>query len=248
MHSLKLEGMATGIVVSCSATHATPAAFIAHKESRAFTRAIAADYLGSGLDCYIGGGEEYFRRRPDKKPLIDSLVSMGYVINRNANFKNLPMDGSAPFYAFTAFEEPGTATKGRNYLPKAAGLACEYLKNRSDQGFFLMVEGSQIDWALHANDSRWLRDEMADWEQTVRTVLEFAAQDGETLVILTGDHECAGMSLNGTGKSRYFEPRFASRVHSAALVPVLAYGPGAKAFTGLYDNTDLYFKMREAVD
>jgi alkaline phosphatase len=247
MHQLGVDSLATGIVVTCSATHATPAAFIAHQEIRAFSEAIAMEYLDSPLDCYIGGGEYYFNNRPDKKPLEDSLLQEGYVIRRNSNLNKLPMDGSAPFMVFTAPREPAPALKGRDYLPKATSVACEYLRNRSDKGFFLMVEGSQIDWALHANDPNWLRTEMLDFERAVRAALEFAAADGNTLVLVTGDHECGGLSLEYGGRSAEFTPSFAERLHTAAMVPVLAYGPQDTLFTGIYDNTELYYKMMQAL-
>jgi alkaline phosphatase len=241
-------GYATGMVVTCSAPHATPAAFIAHREMRAQTDEIALDYLKTSLDCFIGGGEQYFDERSDKINLVDSLRYKGYVIRRGLSFNKLPLDGSAPFMLFTDHREPGTASGGRDYLPDATRLACNYLKKRSDKGFFLMVEGSQIDWACHANDRNWLKAEMNDFDDTVRRALEFAAQDGSTLVVVTGDHECGGFALNKTDGKNDFKGTFVVRMHTAALVPVYAYGPQAHLFSGIYDNTDIYYKMRAALN
>lgn len=86
------------------------------------------------------------------------------------------------------------ALAGRKYLPEATRLSSDYLSKRSTNGFLLMVEGSQIDWALHANDPKWLRAEMLYFEQAVKEALAFADQNGETLVIVTGDHECGGLA------------------------------------------------------
>lgn len=241
-------GWATGMVVTCSAPHATPACFIAHREMRAFTEEIALDYLKTPLDCFIGGGEHYFNNRLDKINLEDSLKSKGYVIRRGESFRKLPLDGSAPFMAFTDTREPRTASAGRNYLPKATKMACNYLKKRSKQGFFLMVEGSQIDWAGHANDRNWLKAELLDFDATLRKALEFAAEDKETLVVVTGDHECGGLSLNESATKPGFKPAFSARIHSGALVPVLAYGPQAQLFSGIYENTEIYFKIRKALN
>jgi alkaline phosphatase len=241
-------GWATGMVVTCSASHATPASFIAHRELRAYTDEIALDYLKTSLDCFIGGGEHDFIDRPDRKNLEDSLKNAGYLIRRGLSFRRLPLDGSRPFMLFTDEREPGTASAGRRYLPQAAEVACHFLKKRSDKGFFLMIEGSQIDWGGHANDRHWLRAEMEDFDTTIKKVLQFAALDGETLVIVTGDHECGGLSLNQSpGKKKEFQPKFASKLHTAALVPVFAYGPGAEAFSGIYENTLLYNKMGKAI-
>ncbi|MBU6340285.1 MAG: alkaline phosphatase [Bacteroidetes bacterium] len=248
LEDLDKSGWATGMVVTCSAPHATPAAFIAHREMRAQTDEIAYDYLHTDLDCFIGGGEEYFDMRADKINLLDTLKKKGYVIRKNLSYNKLPLDGSAPFMMFTDKREPGTASAGRDYLPKATQVACNYLSKRSPKGFFLMVEGSQIDWACHANDRSWLRAEMQDFDETVRKALEFAANDKNTLVVVTGDHECGGLALTKTDAKMEFKSNFVVRMHTAALVPVYAYGPQAQLFSGIYENTAIYYKFREALN
>jgi alkaline phosphatase len=239
LEDLDRQGFATGMVVSCTATHATPASFIAHRE----LRAIALDYLRTPFDCFIGGGEALFNDRLDGLDLEDSLKQRGYVVRRGTDFRRLPLDGSRPFLLFTHDREPPTASGGRTYLPGATRLACDFLEKRSKKGFFLMVEGSQIDWAGHSNDRNWLRAEMADFDVVVRRALEFAAQDGETLVIVTGDHECGGLALTQGVTRKDFSTTFSTRLHTAAMVPVYAYGPQAQLFSGIYENTAIYQKM-----
>jgi alkaline phosphatase len=243
LEDLDRQGFATGMVVSCTATHATPASFIAHRELRAFTEEIALDYLRTPFDCFIGGGEALFNDRLDGLDLEDSLKQRGYVVRRGTDFRRLPLDGSRPFLLFTHDREPPTASGGRTYLPGATRLACDFLEKRSKKGFFLMVEGSQIDWAGHSNDRNWLRAEMADFDVVVRRALEFAAQDGETLVIVTGDHECGGLALTQGATRKDFSTTFSTRLHTAAMVPVYAYGPQAQLFSGIYENTAIYQKM-----
>ncbi len=247
LEDLCKAGYATGMVVTCTATHATPASFIAHRELRAFTDEIALDYMDTPFDCLIAGGAANFNNRRDKVNLVDSLRQKGYVIRHGTGFKNLPLDGSKPFVVFTAENEPPTASGGRKYLPPATKLACQYLKRRSEKGFFLMVEGSQIDWAGHANDRNYLRAEMEDFDKTVRNALEFAAADGETLVVVTGDHECGGLALVQTAGKKNFNAVFSTRLHTASMVPVYAYGPQAELFLGTYQNTEIYRKMLEAL-
>ncbi len=244
---LDQQGFATGMVTTCTATHATPACFIAHRELRAYTEDIALDYLRTPFDCLIAGGENLFDLRSDKINLLDSLRAKGYVVRRGTSFKNLPLDGSQPFVNFTHEMEPPTASAGRDYLPRATSLACNFLQKRSEKGFFLMVEGSQIDWAGHTNDVRWLRAEMADFDKTVQAALEFAVSNGETLVVVTGDHECGGLGLAQSELRKQFKPAFSTKVHTATMVPVYAYGPGAGLFSGIYENTEIYFKMRAAM-
>ena len=243
LEDLCSRGWATGMVVTCSATHATPASFIAHQDMRAFTDAIAEDFLKTPFDCFVGGGQGYFDDRPDGKNLLDTLQQRGYIIKSGTSFSRLPMDGSAPFMLFTAEREPDGAPVGRHYLPTATRKVCEYLQKRSDKGFFLMVEGSQIDWALHANDAKWLKAEMLDFDATVTEALRFAQSDGETLVIVTGDHECGGTGLNAGNSRNSFSVSFTTRLHSASMVPVFAYGPKAGLFSGIYENTAIYDKM-----
>ncbi len=238
-------GKATGIAVTCTATHATPASFIAHEEMRAFTESIALEYLNTPLDCFIGGGAYYFsKQRPDHLDLADTLRSRGYVVRNGTSFKKLPLDGSAPFMLLTHEKEPPTASAGRDYLPKAVRHACSFLTKRSDKGFFLLVEGSQIDWASHSNDRNWLKAEMLDFDEAVTEALTFAAANGETLVIVTGDHECGGLALTSTESKRVFKPSFGSKYHTGTLVPVYAYGPKAEVFQGIYENTAVYAKMK----
>jgi alkaline phosphatase len=91
--------------------------------------------------------------------------------------------------------------------------------------------------------------EMNDFEKAVGSVLDFAEQDGETLVIVTADHETGGFTLGAAGENGYsadysiIDPTFASTNHSATLVPVLAYGPGAEKFMGVYENTEIFHKL-----
>ncbi|MFQ5448393.1 MAG: alkaline phosphatase, partial [Saprospiraceae bacterium] len=151
------------------------------------------------------------------------------------------------FVFFTADNQPLPASQGRTYLPYAVKTGTKFLRQRSEKGFFLMVESSQIDWACHANRTNLLLPEMEDFDNAIRQALEFAKRDGETLVIVTADHETGGLSLNpGKNKNRV-EYAFTSNGHTAAMVPVFAYGPGAKLFSGIYDNTAIYQKMRQAL-
>jgi alkaline phosphatase len=121
--------------------------------------------------------------------------------------------------------------------------------SQDKDGFFLMVESSQIDWGGHANDAKAIIAEVADFDRTVGAALDFARRDGNTLVIVTADHETGGFALTAPvifGRADYgnLTGTFSTGGHSAALIPVLAYGPGAEAFMGVYQNNAIYHKMR----
>ena len=137
-----------------------------------------------------------------------------------------------------------------DFLPDATQLALRFLQNDPD-GFFLMVEGSQIDWGGHANDSDYIIEEVKDFDKVIHAAMDFAEKDGNTLVIVTADHETGGYSLSAPtvfGRSDYGQilPSFSTKNHSASLVPVFAYGPGEHLFKGVYQNNDIFHKMMRA--
>ena len=243
------RGLATGLIVTSPITHATPAAFIAHQSLRILNEAIAEDILKTEVDLLIGGGQKYFERRKDDRDLMRELKNKGYFVSSyfDIDLSQIHrLDQRRNFVYFTADVQPVSAMQGRNYLPMAAELALPFLRDRSEKGFFLMIEGSQIDWAGHAKDAPMLLAELRDFDDTIREALEFAAKDRETLVIVTGDHECGGVAVQPGSRLKKVELAFTTNGHTASLVPVFAYGPKAELFTGIYDNTQIYHKMVEA--
>jgi alkaline phosphatase len=119
-------------------------------------------------------------------------------------------------------------------------------KRGGDKGFFLMIEGAQIDWGGHANSSSYIISEMIDFDDTIGAVLDFAKEDGETLVIVTSDHETGGFAINPGSTMDKIKAGFTTEYHTGTLIPVFAYGPGASLFGGIYENTDIYHKMKAA--
>ncbi len=244
------KGLATGLLATVAITHATPAAFIAHQPMRVMYEAIAADFLETDIDYFVGGGKQYFdRRKMDDRNLYHELLKKGYQVSDYFE-KPLEMtkpDVRRPFAYFTADKHPLPVTAGRNYLAFATKQALQFLEKRSEKGFFLMIEGSQIDWGGHSNDGDWILQETLDFDRAIKETLRYAQENGNTLVIVTADHESGGLSL--TEKSKMGRPRykFSTNGHTASLVPVFAYGPGAHLFNGVYDNTAIHTKMRQAL-
>ncbi|MDX1909874.1 MAG: alkaline phosphatase [Saprospiraceae bacterium] len=239
-------GLATGLVATSSITHATPASFIAHVSLRSDMEDIAEYFLQTDLDFFIGGGMQYFiQRKTDKRNLYAELEAKGYVLSNYTEKKltELSPAPDRPFGWFSANAEPDSANGGRDYLPLAAQMAPRFLEKRSEKGFFLMLEGSQIDWACHARNSERAMAEMLDFDAAIGEILRYAAADGNTLVIVTADHETGGLSLEQGEGFDVLDLTFNSGHHTATLVPVYAYGPGAEAFSGLIDNTEIYTKM-----
>lgn len=236
------DGLSTGLVSSSAITHATPASFIAHQANRSSYEDIAMDFLHTDIDVFIGGGYNHFVNRTDNLNLADSLRSKGYYV---ATSMDMVVRANADKLAGLVYpEQPPYRLKGRgDFLPEATQKAIEIL-SRNNEGFFLMVEGSQIDWAAHAHAADTLIDEILDLDRAIGIALDFAEMDGNTLVVVTADHETGGLTLvGGDMKTRKVSANFSTTGHSGVMVPVFAFGPGAKEFSGIYDNTDLFRKL-----
>lgn len=247
------KGLATGIVVTSILTHATPAAFYAHQPLRSLYEQIATDLLEVEVDFLVGGGKRYFDFRDfDDRNLIRELEAKDYVVNSflERDLGKFTIDPTKNFLYFAANHEPLPVTQGRNYLPYASRLATTFLEqhNNNNKGFFLLVEGSQIDWAAHGNDANWLVSEVLDFDETIGQMLAFANENKETLIIVTADHETGGVAINPKSKQKRLKLGFTSKDHTCTLVPVYAYGPGAEYFSGIYDNTAINRKMRDLLE
>lgn len=235
------RGLSTGLISTSAITHATPASFIAHTSDRSKYADIAFDFLRTDIDVFIGGGYNHFAQRTDSLNLTDSLKAHGYFVTRN--LKDVNVESTNRLAALLADEHMPQMSKGRgNMLPDATAMALQILA-RNANGFFIMIEGSQIDWGGHANDAAYVVDETVDFDNAVGKALTFAGKNGETLVIVTADHETGGFGITGgsvvNGK---VQGAFLSKDHTATMVPVFAYGPGSELFTGVQNNTDIFKK------
>lgn len=239
--------LATGLVSTSSILHATPAAFIANNTDRNKYQEIALDFLKTDIDIFIGGGKKDFEYREDGLNLIDSLKSNEYQVTTAIH--DINMVDYQKFAVFTAEKHNPEYLNARgDMLPNATEKAIEVL-SKNGKGFFMMVEGSQIDWGGHDNDIDYILAELFDFDRAVGKALEFAKNDGETLVIVTSDHETGGLTITGGDiNKRVINVNFSSEHHTADMVPVFAYGPGAENFIGIYENTDIFYKMMEALN
>ncbi len=234
----ELRGKATGVISTSSITHATPASFVAHQPNREWLETIAADFLKTNIDVFIGGGSKNFTHRRDKKDLTVDLKQKGYQVAYG--IEEIAKINSGKLAGFTSDYHNKSKLEGRgNELPIATSTAINILNNDPD-GFFLMVEGSQIDWGGHNNNTGIIVTEMLDFDQAIGVALAFAEKNKETLVIVTADHETGGFSIeNGNFTTGSVMGNFTSDDHSGVMVPVFAFGPGADLFRGFLKNTDI---------
>ena len=236
------NGLATGLISTSSITHATPASFIAHVQSRNMYEEIASDFLKTDIDVFIGGGQDHFVKRKDSLNLVDELMSKGYQVFFDMDQISEVSNGKLA--GFTAEVHNPSCLEGRgDMLLLATKTALSILEKDSD-GFFLMIEASQIDWGGHANDTEYIISETLDFDKAIGEALDFAEENENTLVVITADHETGGMSLiGGDFKSGEVKANYGTTGHSGILVPVYAFGPGAEEFSGIYENTEIFEKF-----
>jgi alkaline phosphatase len=232
--------LSTGLITTSQIVHATPAAFYAHQSNRYNYEAIALELMSKGVDFFLGGGRNYFINRSDSINLNDSLVLYGYQVVDGLS----QLEGFKKAAVFIADDAPMKYSEGRgDVLPDAITIALNRLKE-NEKGFFMMVEGAQIDWACEENDQSYLLAEMLDFDRAVGNALDFAKADGNTLVIITGDHETGGYALiDGDVVGMTVQGEFKTYLHTGIMIPVFAYGPGAEEFSGVYENTSFYYKF-----
>lgn len=248
------RGIKTGVVATSSIQHATPAAFYGHQVSRRFYEALSMDLYNSDIDFFAGGGLRFFTKRKDSVDLYKKMEEKGFYMNTEAlaSYGEIKDKEKVGFLlAETAM--PKMQEDRGDFLPNATQLGIDFLNN--DKGFFFMVEGSQIDWGGHANDGDYTIAELLDFDNVIGKALDFAEKDGNTLVVVVSDHETGGFTLasttieleSGVKRSDYskVDVTFSTGGHSATLIPVFAYGPGAKEFKGIYENNDIFHKIME---
>lgn len=254
---LSKEGYSTGLIATSSITHATPASFYAHVESRQNHYEIAEDLVDAPVNLFIGGGEDHFDKRsnekrgkPDERNLIKEMQENGVtMVNNLGAIKGVT--GRVGY--FTAGAHPDPIAKGRSdYLSKSIQPSIDFLSKEGKAGFFLMAEGSQIDWGGHANDLEYTMTELYDFDKAVGEAMKFADKNPDTLVLITADHETGGLTLP-TGDMEATVPyavpghAYSTMGHTSAMVPVYAYGKGAERFSGVYENTAIYHKILRAM-
>ncbi len=237
---------ATGIVSTSIVTHATPGGFTAHVKHRNMYPEIARQQVNANLEVMFGGGLKYFRntkveenKDADNPNLISELRKRMPVVSSINTFRKLGKTKTAA--AFLAEKHLPPATKRDYTLGELTKKAIEILHENKENGFFLMVEGSQIDMACHNNDSERMLGELIDFDSAVSEALKFARKNPDTLVVVTGDHETGGYSiLDGNLQDRTIsKTSFGTDQHSADMIPVFSFGPSSDLFMGFFDNTHI---------
>ena len=237
------KGLSTGIAVTCRLWDATPADFCCHNADRDAEEAIVADYVNSPVQYVFGGGAQMFQNRKDGRDLFAELRAKGYQTPKT--WEELSQIQSGKVFAVPYPKDTPLPAERGDLLARASLKGIDLL-DQNEKGFFMMIEGSQLDDYGHFNDLDLLMQETHDFDRTIGAIFEWAARDGETLVVVTADHETGGLTLvGGDLKEGKIVGKFSTGDHSGVMVPVYAFGPGSEEFTGVYENTDIFHKIKK---
>jgi len=251
---ISVQDISTGLIVTSSITHATPACFYAHANSRHDHQLIAEQLINSNIDFIAGGGLKYF----NQNNLLEELKSS---FELSTSIKPMELDPNNKYAFILAEDGLKSALKGRGtYLSDMSLKALNFLKKKENP-FIAVIESSQIDWEGHSANHRGIVAEMNDFNSTLNSILNWAEDDGETLVIVTADHETGGYAItpqwnnlswdyDSLGGSFYngVKEKESTLSHTGTMVPIFAFGPGANVFTGIYQNTDIHRKLLELTE
>ena len=242
----KEAGKSAGVAVTCRLWDATPCDFLSHNIDRDNEQELIAEIANSPVDYVFGGGAKFFTNRKDGRNIFKELEKKGYkVFTSRKDLETISKEkGNSKVYC-VPFEVDTPLPDERGDLLARASIAGMNLLDQNKNGFFMMVEGSQLDDYGHFNQLDMLMKETLDFDQTFGSIIKWAAEDGETLVVVTADHETGGMTvLGGDYKEGRVEVNFSTKNHSGTMVPVYAFGPGSENFSGFMDNTDICWKIK----
>lgn len=251
LEAAQKKGMGTGLVVTSPITDATPAVFASHVSSRKTQSEIATQMVKCGVNVMLGGGKEFFipksikeSKRDDEKSILDEARAKGYTIaETRQQLADAKGDHVLGLFQMSSLKTIGDEPSLAEMTQKAIALL-----KPNNNGFFMMVEGSQIDWGGHDNDADYTIRQVLLFDEAVKVALAFAAENKDTLVVVTADHETGGLAIvRGNLDGSNLEFGWARKEHTAVQVPIYAFGPQATMFMGVQDNTDVAKKLGAAL-
>ena len=232
-------GKKTGVVVTCHLADATPCDFCCHSDDRYKYDEVIAGYADCGMDFIAGGGRDYFRKnRKDGRDIEDEMARKGYAV---AHDEVELMAAGLPVLALLSDDNlPPALERGDLFRHMVAKGLSELSAQSGDKGFVMMIEGSSIDDWQHENRIDMAMEEILDFDRTLGDVLQWAAADGHTLVVVTADHATGALTLqDGDIAEGRIGVAFANDSHNGIAVPFYAWGPGSDQFGGIMENAEL---------
>ncbi|MBQ9410483.1 MAG: alkaline phosphatase [Bacteroidales bacterium] len=229
-------GKSTGVAVTCHFADATPCDFCCHNEYRYNQEDLIADYVNCGVDYLAGGGLDWFTvNRKDGRDITKEMAAAGYNV---ALTEEELMEADLPVIGILSPDNLPVAMERGDLFRHMVARGLEEL-SENENGFVMMIEGSCIDDWLHGNNIEKAMEELLDFDRTLGDVLEWAENDGHTLVVMTADHATGCLTLqDGNLEEGLIGVHFASESHNGIAVPFYAWGPGSAQFTGIRENED----------
>ena len=233
------QGKVVGIVATEAVTGATPATFSAHATDRDDENDIIASQMQSGVSLFMGAGKGSCDLR------AESIRNRGYTyVNTDKALTDELMSADKIFAAFSSVDPYGKDTDNNPNLAEASLFALNYLDQKSENGFFAMIEASHIDKRSHNKKMTDMVAELRGFDEAIKAVVEWANEKGDTLVIVTADHETG--NLTGASRTEDTIGKFQSSSHTGQNVYVFAYHPTATFMDGYtIDNTDISKIVRQ---
>lgn len=206
LKAAEANGMKTGLVATSRINHATPAAFVANRHYRKQYDEIALDMSKTGVDVLVGGGSDFFDKRDDGLNLFETFEADGYTVARTAEEVRAASQSADKMVGLMHPKDMPYASTGKRAMSLAemTSRAIEVLDRNNDKGWFLMVEGSFIDWCEHDLAPSCTVSETLDFDEAVKAGLDYARARKDTLVIATADHETGGVAV--------LDPRYVTRM------------------------------------
>ena len=229
----------TGCITTDKIVGATPSSFYAHQKDRDDTEGIAKDLLNSKLSLFVGGGESGFSKADFQRNNFSILKDV----------QELGTSKKDKIGLFIAQNDVPSFLEGRgNILAEATKNGLEFL-NAKKKPFFLMVEAAQIDSYGHKNEVAGIVTEGIDFDVAISEAIKFADKTGNTLVVITADHETSGFTMpQGNMEMSMVEGDFTTDDHTATMVPIFAYGPHSQEFQGVYENNEVFHKILKVLN
>jgi len=250
------QGMVSGIVSNDRITGATPSAFYAHVSERGMTDSIAGQLQDSKLSLMVGGEHRVFTE--EDSSLMKGLRAKNVEVVRGLEHVTHSKSDRLLVFAQDQVdrewdklkEDQNSTQTAYRLIENAFQPAVSFLEEKgADKGFFLMVEGAKIDGGGHSNSLPFTITEYLSFDRMVGQALAYADTNGETLVLVTSDHETGGLVLLDADKHNgHVVGNFATTDHTGIPVPLMAYGPGADLFQGFLDNTDIAKRIYQVLN
>ncbi len=205
---------------------------------------IARQIANQEIEVLLGGGQRFFLTNDEAGNLVEQMTLDGYsYIDTEDELQALNTAETEKVLGLFAESGMPAAKDGRLPLSLMSQKAVEILDDDPD-GFFIMIEASQVDWEGHDNDGEGIVAEMQDMNDALTWLLNYQEAHPDVLVLWIADHETGGTAVDQTEEGE-MTLDFTSRDHTAQMIPAFAIGPGAQKFSGVYDNADIGKRLIE---